>query len=145
MKSETGSSGFIAMTVPFWGALFRLAVKVPVMGTMAGMANRALGRLLPGMSFLGFRREASYENALWNWEVFLGLIGAEYDAQTLSPDTRLYNIRKCPAGHCEPGHLEACRVTMELDSSLVESSGAKLVVDRRIPVDGICVEKIVAK
>ena len=30
------------------------------------------------------------------------------------------------------------------DRCLVEGSGAELVVEKRIPVDGVCVEKIVA-
>ncbi|MBN2158298.1 MAG: hypothetical protein JW807_02805 [Spirochaetes bacterium] len=145
MKSEGSSRGIIAKTIPLWGIFFRAAVQIPGMGKAVGSANRALGRLLPRLSFLGFRREPSYENAVWNWEVFLRLIGAEYDFQTLSPESKLYNIRTCPAGHCEPEHLEACRITMELDASLVESSGGRLIVDRRIPMDGICVEKVVAK
>jgi hypothetical protein len=34
---------------------------------------------------------------------------------------------------------------MELDNSLIESSGAKLIVDKRFPIDGICVERVVKK
>jgi hypothetical protein len=34
---------------------------------------------------------------------------------------------------------------MELDSSLVENSGAKLLVDKRFPLDGVCVERVVFK
>lgn len=145
MKSDTSSSGFIAKTIPFWGAFFRLAVKIPVMGKTVGMTNRALGRLLPSLSFLGFRKEATYENAVWNWEVFLKLIGAQYDTESMSEESKIYNIRKCPAGHCSMGHLAACTATMELDNSLVESSGGRLMVDKRFPVDGICVERVVRK
>jgi hypothetical protein len=145
MQSEIKYSGAISRTIPFWGSCFRLAVKIPLAGKMVGMTNKSLGRLLPSLSFLGFRKEASYENAIWNWEIFLKLIGAEYDAETISPQSKLYNIRKCPAGHCRLEHLEACKVTMELDNSLVESSGGRLIVDKRFPTDGICVEKIVPR
>jgi hypothetical protein len=34
---------------------------------------------------------------------------------------------------------------MKLDNSLVENSGARLVVDKRFPIDGVCVERIVPK
>jgi hypothetical protein len=110
-----------------------------------GLTNKALGRLLPKLSFLGFRKEASYENAVWNWEIFLKLIGAEYDVEVKSPQSRIYNIKKCPAGHCRLEHLDACNATMELDNSLVENSGEKLIVDKRFPIDGICVERVVKK
>jgi len=143
MKTGINYSGIISKTVPFWGFFFRFAVRIPVLGKTVGLTNRSLGRLLPGLSFLGFRKEASYENAIWNWELFLKLIGAQYDAETVSPQLRIYNIRKCPAGHCRPGHLDACKATMELDNSIVESSGARLLVDKRFPIDGICVERIV--
>ena len=138
-------SKVIAKTIPFWGSYFRLAVKVPLLGNIVVLTNKTLGRLLPKLSFLGFRKEASYENAIWNWEIFLDLIGADYDVESTSPQSKTYYIKKCPAGHCRLQHLEACKVTMELDNSLVENSGAKLIVDKRFPIDGICVEKVVAK
>lgn len=142
MKKEV----LIAKTIPFWGSYFRGMVKIPLLGRMVGLTNKMLGRFLPNLSFLGFRKEASYENAVWNWEVFLKLIGAEYDVDVISPKSRLYTIKKCPAGHCRPEHLDACMATMELDNSLVVYSGAKLVVEKRIPVDGLCcVERIVAE
>jgi hypothetical protein len=31
---------------------------------------------------------------------------------------------------------------MELDHRLVESSGGKLIVEKRFPLDGICIEKV---
>ena len=145
MRTESKLSENIAKTIPFWGKYFRLAVKVPILGKITGLTNKVLGKLLPKLSFLGFRKETSYENAIWNWEIFLKLIGAEYDAKVTSPQSKIYYIKKCPAEHCRLEHLEACNITMELDNSLVESSGARLVVDKRFPLDGICVERIVSK
>lgn len=145
MQTSNKSSRIIAQTIPFWGKYFRLAVKIPLLGKMTGVSNKALGWFLPKLSFLGFRKEASYENAVWNWEIFLKLIGADYDAEITSPQSKIYYIKKCPAGHCRLQHLDACKVTMELDNSLVENSGAKLIVEKRFPIDGICVEKVVSK
>jgi len=145
MEKEVNYSGIISKTIPFWGSYFRIVVRIPLLGRTVGLTNKALGRLLPKLSFLGFRKEASYENAVWNWEIFLKLIGAEYDVEVKSPHSRIYNIKKCPAGHCRLEHLNACNATMELDNSLVENSGAKLIVDKRFPTDGICVERIVQK
>jgi hypothetical protein len=145
MKTEIKSSGIISKTIPFWESYFRIVVRIPLLGRTVGLTNKALGRLLPKLSFLGFRKEASYENAVWNWEIFLKLIGADYDVEAISPQSRIYNIKKCPAGHCRLEHLDACNATMELDNSLVESSGAKLIVDKRFPIDGICVERVVKK
>ena len=141
MKKEV----LIAKTIPFWGSCFRGMVKIPLLGKTVGLTNKTLGRLLPKLSFLGFRKETSYENAVWNWEIFLKLIGAQYNVEVTSSRSRIYNIRKCPAGHCRLEHLDACNATMELDNSLVESSGAKLIVDKRFPIDGICVERVVKK
>ena len=145
MKKAIKYSRITSKTIPFWGRYFRLAVKIPLLGKMTGAANKALGWLLPNLSFLGFRKEASYENAIWNWEIFLKLIGADYDVESTSPQSKTYYIKKCPAGHCRLEHLDACKITMELDNSLVESSGAKLIVDKQIPTDGVCVERIVPK
>jgi hypothetical protein len=145
MKTESKFAKVIAKTIPFWGKYFRLAVKVPLLGKMTGSINKLLGKLLPRFSFLGFRKEESYENAIWNWEIFFKLIGAEYDAETTSSQSKIYYIKKCPAGHCRLEHLAACKVTMELDNSLVENSGAKLAVDKRFPIDGVCVERVVSK
>ena len=145
MEKEIKYSGVISKTIPFWGSYFRIVVRIPLLGRTVGLTNKALGRLLPKLSFLGFRKEASYENAVWNWEIFLKLIGADYDVEAISPQSRIYNIKKCPAGHCRLEHLDACNATMELDNSLVESSGAKLIVDKRFPTDGICVERVVKK
>lgn len=143
MEKAIKYSRITAKTIPFWGWYFRVAVKVPLVGKITALTNKALGKLLPKLSFLGFRREASYENAVWNWEIFLKLIGAEYDAETTSPQSKIYYIKKCPARHCRLEHLDACKVTMELDDSLVENSGARLIVDKRFPLDGICVERVV--
>ena len=145
MKTEIKHSRIISKTIPFWGSYFRVVVRIPLLGRTVGLTNKALGRLFPKLSFLGFRKEASYENAVWNWEIFLKLIGADYDVEAISPQSRIYNIKKCPAGHCRLEHLDACNATMELDNSLVESSGARLIVDKRFPIDGICVERVVKK
>ena len=145
MKTVDKLSRITSRTLPFWGLYFRCMVKIPLLGRTVGLTNKMLGRLLPKLSFLGFRKEASYENAIWNWEIFLKLIGAEYDVEVTLPQSRLYTIKKCPVGHCRLKHLDACNATMELDNSLVENSGATLVVDKRFPVDGICVERIVPK
>lgn len=145
MTTSNKTSQFVTQTVPFWGKYFRLAVKIPLLGKTVGPINKLVGRLLPKLSLLGFRKEASYENAVWNWEIFLKLIGAEYDAEVTSPQSKTYYIKKCPAGHCRLEHLDACKITMELDTSLVENSGARLIVDKRFPLDGICVENVVSK
>ncbi|MGB5218110.1 MAG: hypothetical protein WBN66_07410 [Smithella sp.] len=144
MKSESKFLKITAKTIPFWRTYFRLVVKIPLIGKTIGPTNKLVGRLLPKLSFLGFRKEGSYENAIWNWEIFLKLIGADYDVESTSPQSKTYYIKKCPAGHCRLEHLDASMVTMELDNSLVENSGAKLIVDKRFPIDGICVEKVVA-
>ena len=145
MKTESILSGIILKTTPYFGSYCRGVVRIPLLGRTLGLTNKVFGRLLPKLSFLGFRKEASYENAVWNWEIFLKLIGAEYEVEVISPQSRLYNIKKCPAGHCRLEHIDACNATMELDNSLVESSGAKLIVDKRFPIDGICVERVVLK
>ena len=145
MNTESNLSGIILKTTPFFGSYCRGVVRIPFLGRTLGLTNKALGRLLPKLSFLGFRKEASYENAVWNWEIFLKLIGADYDVEAISPQSRIYNIKKCPAGHCRLEHLDACNATMELDNSLIESSGARLIVDKRFPIDGICVERVVKK
>lgn len=144
MEKAMKYSRITSKTIPFWGKYFRFAVRIPPLGKITGLTNKALGKLLPNLSFLGFRKEASYENAIWNWEIFLKLIGADYDAEATSPQSKTYYIKKCPAGHCRVEHLDACNVTMELDNSLVENSGAKLIVNKRFPLDGICVERVVA-
>jgi hypothetical protein len=138
-------SRIISKTIPFWGWYFRLAAKIPLAGKITGRTNKTLGKLLPKLSFLGFRKEASYENAVWNYEIFLKLIGAPYDVKIDSPLSRPFIIHKCPAGHCRLEHLNACKVTMKLNHSLVESSGAILMVDKRSPLDGSCVERVVSK
>jgi hypothetical protein len=145
LKIEIKPSGIISKIVPFFGLFIRSFVRIPLFGKFLGATNKALGRLLTKLSFLGFGKEASYENAIRNWEVFLKLIGAKYDVEQTSPESRLYTINECPAGYCRLEHLDACKVTMELDNSLVESSGAKLIVEKRFPIDGICVERIVPK
>jgi hypothetical protein len=145
MKTEVKHSGIISKTIPFIGLYIRGVVRIPLLGRMLGSTHKALGRLLPNLSFLGFRKEASYENAIWNWEIFLNLIGAQYDVEETSPESRIYTIKECPAGHCRLEHLDACKVTMELDNSLIERSGARLIVDKRLPIDGICLERIVPK
>jgi len=145
LKTESILSGIILKTTPYFGSYCRGVVRIPLLGRTLGLTNKVFGRLLPKLSFLGFRKEASYENAVWNWEIFLKLIGAEYEVEVISPQSRLYNIKKCPAGHCRLEHIDACNATMELDNSLVESSGAKLIVDKRFPIDGICVERVVLK
>jgi hypothetical protein len=143
MKTGVEPSGIIAKTIPFFGLCIRGAVRIPLLGKILGSTNKALGRLLPRLSFLGFQKEASYENAIHNWEIFLKLIGAQYHVEEASPGSRLYTISKCPAGYCRSAHLDACTVTMELDNSLIKRSGARLIVDKRSPLDGICLERLV--
>lgn len=122
----------------------RLLVRVPVVGKkMVEATSWLIGKLAPHIAFLGFRKEPSYENALHNWEIYLDLIGAEYEKGVRGTQENVYTFRKCPAGFCSCEHADACDATMVLDHVLVESSGARLKVDKRIPIDGICVEAIV--
>jgi len=145
MKAEIKSSGFISKMIPFFGMFMRGVVMIPHFRRTIGVMNKSFGRLLPNLSFLGFRKEASYENAVWNWELFLKLIGASYDVGETTSESRCYSIKGCPAGYCNLKHLDACKVTMEIDNSLVERSGARLIVDKRFPTDGVCVERLVPK
>jgi hypothetical protein len=145
MDKEKIMTWIVSKNAPVFGWVCRGIMKIPMAGKVLGWSNRTMGKILPSLSFLGFRNEASYENAVWNWEVFLRLIGAAYRVDETSPFERIYTITKCPAGHCRLEHLPACRATMELDNSLVERSGARLIVDKRLPVDGVCVERIVAE
>jgi hypothetical protein len=142
MSIETALSGIIPKTIPFFGWYFRKVMGVPLLGRSVGLTNKALGRLLPHLSFLGFRKDQSFETAVRNWETYLKLVGARYELEESSSGERVYTFRQCPAGHCRPEHLDACNATMELDSSLVQNSGARLIVEKRIPLDGICVERI---
>ncbi|MDJ0765747.1 MAG: hypothetical protein QNJ97_22375 [Myxococcota bacterium] len=145
MKTNDKPSWSIGMMIPLSGFFNRVVVNVPILGKrIIGMSNNIFGKALPRLSFLGFRKEKSYENAIWNWEIFLHLIGAEYTVEETEDNLRTYTISKCPAGYCHSGHLNACLATMELDHSLVESSGARLVVEKRFPIDGVCIEKIVS-
>lgn len=137
-------SWIIRKFTPLFGTYCRGMVRLPLIGRMVGLTNRLTGHLLPRLSFLGFRPEASFGNAVHNWEIFLGLIGASYDVEEISPEERRYTIHKCPAGHCRIEHLGACKATMELDNCLIEASGAKLIIDKRFPVDSVCVERIVS-
>jgi hypothetical protein len=126
------------------GAQNRLMVRFPVGKMMVEATSRALGKLTPHLTFLGFRKEPSYENAIHNWEIYLALVGAgEYEKEVRGPQENVYTFHKCPAGYTCSEHLDACEATMVLDDTVVASSGARLRVDKRIPVDGICVEAIV--
>jgi len=145
MNMKNVLSWIILKTTPFFGSYCRSVIRIPILGKTLGLTSKALGRLLPHLAFFGFRKGKSYENAIWNWEIFLKLIGAQYNVEEISSQSRLYTIEKCPAGHCRLEHLEACKATMELDNSLVESSGARLIVDKRFPIDGICIERVVLK
>jgi hypothetical protein len=144
MGKSSLASKVIKPVVAVVGIQNRLLVRVPVVGKkMVEGTSRAIGKLAPRVAFLGFRKEPSYENALYNWEIFLDLIGAEYEKETRDPQENVYTFRKCPAGFCCSEHANACDATMVLDHTLVASSGARLRLDKRIPIDGICVEAIV--
>jgi hypothetical protein len=128
------------------GLLTRVMLKIPVVGeAMLTSQNKILGKVFPYLSFLGFQRGSSYEIALSNWETYLGLLGGDYEKETVSPGRNVYTFHKCPAGYCRREHLAACEVTMVLDNSLVEASGAKLVVEKCIPTDGMCVEVLLSR
>ena len=147
MKTATATPSWnVSLVIPAIGFWNRMMVKIPFLGErLLVMSNKMTGKILPNLTFLGFRNDASFDNAIWNWELFLSMIGADYDIGESSADSKLYIIKKCPAGYCRPSHLTACRATMALDHSLVESSGAKLMVEKRFPTDGVCVEKVVKK
>jgi hypothetical protein len=143
MRIEGKTGWNISFMIPAVGYFNRLVLKLPFLGKIfLDLSNRLIGKMLPYFTILGFRKEASYANAIWNWENFLGLIGADYTVEIGSPESRTYTIHKCPAGYRRLEHLGACRCTMALDHGLVERSGAKLVVDKRFPIDGICIERV---
>ncbi|MDD5222503.1 MAG: hypothetical protein PHE84_00810 [bacterium] len=126
------------------GALNRALVRIPLVGEkMVAGPSKSLGRLTARNKILGFKTDPSYENALFNWELFLELIGAEFQKKDLSPTVKIYTFLRCPAGYTEPGHLGACAATMELDRSLVSTSGGQLIIEKRIPIDGLCAVRIV--
>ncbi|MCX5859448.1 MAG: hypothetical protein NT056_06075 [Proteobacteria bacterium] len=126
------------------GVFNRALVKIPLVGEkMVAGTSKSLGRLTARNRMLGFRTDPSYENALFNWELFLELIGAEFKKDDLSPTAKIYTFVRCPAGYTEPEHLGACVATMELDQSLVSTSGGQLIIEKRIPIDGLCAVRIV--
>ena len=137
-----GIESIIHKILPFLGVYFRMGVKVPLLRKMIFFTNGAVGRLIPNLSFLGFRKEKSYENALWNWELYLRLVGADYELQENDVGEKIYIFKKCPVGNCCRKHIDACKATMAVDHNVVEISGAKLILEKTIPVDGICVERI---
>jgi hypothetical protein len=145
MKSDIKASRIISSIIPAVGLFNRFFVKLPLGKRILAHSNRLLGRLLPSLSFLGYIKGATFENAIHNWENFLNLIGADYEVEQILPEERLYTIKRCPAGYCRLEHLDACTATMELDNSLVQRSGARLIVDKRAPLDGICIERVVPK
>lgn len=143
MKNSSLASKIMKPIVAMVGMQNRLLVRIPGVGKrLVGGMSKGIGKLAPRLGFLGFRKEPSYENALWNWEIFLNLIGADYEKETISPQRNVYTFHKCPAGFCCSEHLDACEGTMQLDHNLVESSGAKLIVEKCIPKDGVCVETL---
>jgi hypothetical protein len=126
------------------GVFNRALVRIPLVGEkMVAGTSKSLGRLTARNKMLGFKTDPSYENALFNWELFLELIGAEFKKQDLSPTAKIYTFVRCPAGYTEPEHLGACVATMELDQSLVSTSGGQLIIEKRIPIDGLCAVRIV--
>ena len=138
------TSRILKKATPVIGALNRALVKVPLVGEkMVAGAGKSLGKLTARNKMLGFKTESSYENALYNWELFLELIGAEYKKDDLGPTAKVYTFVRCPAGYAESEHLSACIATMELDRSLVSTSGGQLIIEKRIPIDGICAVRIV--
>jgi hypothetical protein len=139
------TSKIIPGIVSVFGVLNRTLVRLPGIGKkiVAG-SSRSVGRVIPRLNRFGFIKEPSYENAVWNWDLFLDLIGADYEKEEAGDNATIYKIYKCPAGFCQPEHVDACEATMECDHSLVDTSGARLVVEKRFPNDGICVEKVIA-
>jgi hypothetical protein len=143
MKRDSIASRIIIMMLPIVGLFNRVFVRLPLGKRVISLSNRLTGKTLPSLAFLGYRKGASYETAIHNWENFLDLIGADYEAENISPEERRYTINRCPAGYCRSEHLDACQATMEIDRNLVEISGGRLIVDKRFPTDGICVERVV--
>jgi hypothetical protein len=144
METASSASKIMKPVVRMVGIQNRFLVRLPVVGKkIVEGSGRAIGKLAPRFTFLGFKKEPSYENALHNWETFLALISAEYEKETRGPQENVYTFLKCPAGFCSSEHADACDGTMVLDHTLVATSGAQLRVDKRIPVDGICVESVV--
>lgn len=145
MKNSPVISKIMKRIVALVGLLNRAMVRVPGVGKkMVAGTSSSLGKVAPHLGLLGFRKEPSYNTATWNWEIFLNLIGAEYEKEAVSPHKIIYTFHRCPAGFCQPGHLDACEATMQLDHNLVEKSGAQLIVEKRIPIDGVCVEALIS-
>jgi hypothetical protein len=145
MKDNPVLLKIMKVTVALTGLLNRALVRVPGVGKkMVASTSKSLGKVAPHLSFLGLRKEPSYDNAIWNWEIFLHLIGAEYEKEEVSPHKTTYTFHRCPVGCCRPEHLDACEATMQLDRNFVETSGARLMVEKCIPVDGVCVETLVS-
>ena len=129
---------------PVVGILNRAMIRVPLVGEKLVVgAGKSLGRLTARNRALGFRTEPGYENALYNWELYLELLGADYQKKDAGPTDKIYTFIRCPAGFTEPEHLAACAATMELDQALVETSGARLIIEKRIPEDGMCSVRLV--
>lgn len=143
-NEKNRTSKVLKTTTPVIGVLNRVLVKVPLVGEkLVAGTSKSLGKLTARNKALGFKTEPSYENALYNWELFLELLGAEFKREDLSPTAKVYTFVRCPAGYSEPEHLSACVATMELDQSLVSTSGGQLIIEKRIPIDGLCAVRIV--
>lgn len=144
-KNKTKKTSKILKSItPVIGVLNRALVKVPLIGEkMVAGSSKSLGKLTARNKMLGFKTDPSYENALYNWELFLELIGAEFKKDDLNPTAKVYTFVRCPAGYTESEHLGACVATMELDQSLISTSGGQLIIEKRIPIDGICAVRIV--
>ena len=70
------TSQILKKSTPVIGVINRVLVKVPLVGEkMVAGTSKSLGRLTARNKLLGFKTEPSFENAIYNWELFLELIG----------------------------------------------------------------------
>jgi len=91
MKTVIKTSGIISKTIPFFGLYIRGVVRIPLLGRMLGSTNKALGRLLPNLSFLGFRKEASTKTLFGTGKFFSSSLELNTTWKKLLQSQKLYH------------------------------------------------------
>lgn len=133
--------------MPRLGKLYEGLCRIPWVGEpLARSMNRNMGRMIFHMPGSGTRRMRSIPEL----KEYLLKTGREMNfpfeviEETVGPESFEFYVNGCPYGFRRPDQAKACDAAMEMDRTLFDRLGAKLVVLESAP-EGVAKCRILLK
>lgn len=120
--------------LPLVGKVNSLVFAIPGLGEpIVRTVSKAIGKLAFKLPLLGGEPAQHVGHVHDQWLKFMGLVGINTDVISREDGQFVMTMDACPYGFDEADQHGVCDACMDLDRAYVQSLGARIEIEQRIP------------